>query len=121
MKRPNSAVAILLSLLLVLIPMQGAVAGVLFSDQSVDHSAHSSMDMDNKVALSCCDGHTDCSSNNPCNADECSSGHCATCVVAGILGYSKVPPIISNQKIYFLSNHSILSKSLSTLYRPPRA
>ena len=41
MKRPHSAVAILLSLLLVLMPIQGAIAEVLFSDQVVDHSAHS--------------------------------------------------------------------------------
>jgi len=121
MKKTNSAVAILLSLLLVLMPMQGAVAGLLFSDQSVDHSAHLSMDMDNEVAMSCCDDHTDCSINNSCNADKCSSGHCATCVVAGILCNSKVPPITSNQKVYFSSNYPILSKSLSILYRPPRA
>ena len=121
MKRPNSAFAILLSLLLVLMPIQGAVAGVLFSDQSVDHSAHSLMNVDTEVAVSCCDGHTDCFSNNTCNADECSSGHCATCVVAGILGDPDVSVSTSNQNTYFSSHNPILSKSLSSIYHPPRA
>ena len=117
MHRRKQAVAILLSLLLVFLPMQGAIAAVLSSDQPVEHSM---MDMDHETAMSCCDGHEDCTANNTCSANDCTSGHCATCV-AGILGDSKIHLNISKPVNYVSPNHSILSKSLSSLYRPPRA
>ena len=118
MHRDKQITAILFSLLLVFLPMQSSIAAVLFSDQPAEHSM---MEMDHESSISCCEGHADCSTNNTCEANDCSSGHCATCVVAGILGNSKVPPITSNKKIYFASNYLILSKSLNNLYRPPRA
>ena len=120
MRQKNRQTAvILLSLLLVLLPMQSTFAGILSLDQSDEAISHSMMDMDHETSMSCCEGHVDCTANNSCDANECSSGHCATCV-AGILGDSKVSPIISIQEKYFSLNYSIVSKPLSSLYRPPR-
>lgn len=120
MRKPSQSAAILLSLLLVLLPMQGAFAGILSLDHSDEAMSHSMMDMDHETSISCCDGHEDCTANNTCSANDCTSGHCATCVT-GILGDSKVSSNTSCQANYVSLNHSVSSKVLSSLFRPPRA
>ena len=120
MRKPRQSAAILLSLLLVLLPMQGAFAGILSMDHSDEAVSHSMVDMDHETSMSCCDGHEDCTANNICSANDCTSGHCATCVT-GIVGDSKVSSNTSCQEKYVSLKHSVSSKALSSLYRPPRA
>ena len=89
-RRSKQFTAILLSLLLVLLPMQSAFGALIKMDQSHDHVAHSQMDMNqvDAVPMSDCDSHTDCCSNTFCEDNGCSSGHCASCVT-GVLSDTK--------------------------------
>ena len=114
--------AILLSLVLVFLPLNGAVAGLLSIDQSHDHASHSMVDMDHKVSMSDCDNHADsCSAKNTCEmSNDCSSGHCVSSLV-GILGDVSALQNIPNQIEHTFLNYSVLPNVANSLYRAPRA
>ena len=121
-RRSKQFTAILLSLLLVLLPMQSAFAGLVKPDSSRDHAMHSQMDMSPSdiVSMSDCDSHHECSGNTFCEDNGCSSGHCASCVT-GVLSDTKIffgNPNLSDRT---WQNFSVTANSTKTLYRPPRA
>ncbi|MBT8438657.1 MAG: hypothetical protein HKP55_02765 [Gammaproteobacteria bacterium] len=120
MRKPGQMAAILLSLLLVLLPMQSAIAGMMSFDRPDDRVSHSLMDMEHHASMPDCDECSHCSINNTCDENDCSSGHCATCV-AGIPVDStaslKISSSLENPVLY----HSVSIAFIRSLYRPPRA
>lgn len=118
-QKTRQTTAILLSLLLVLLPMQSAFAGIMSLDQSADHFSHSLMDMEHGASMSGGEDCTHFSENNACDKSDCSSGHCSACV-AGILGDVQASLNISNHTQHPFKNYSVLTKLISSLYRPPR-
>jgi hypothetical protein len=120
MRKPGQIAAILLSLLLVLLPLQSAMAGIMSFDRPDDHASHSMMDMEHHTSMPDCDECTHCSTSNTCNENDCSSGHCATSV-AGITADSSVSLKISSSLENPVLYHSVSIAFISSLYRPPRA
>ena len=118
----NKIFAILLSLALAFLPMQGAFAGILSLDLGDDHASHSMMDMQQKASMTDSEVHSSCTAHNSCDSNDCSSGHCATCVVVtGILGDTSGAVNTSNPTENSVFNNSVSTTFLNSLYRPPRA
>jgi len=114
--------AIMLSILLGLSPLQGALAGyVTFDDQPENvHqpvSLHADMDMaDNPSAQDHEQCGTDLTSMNHC----CSSGHCASCAV-GITQVSILSTINISEPLPIQVDDRFVSQPSTALFRPPKS
>ena len=113
---------IFLALLLGLSPLQGALAGVVNSfeqkenaHQMSDTHCAASMDVGNVSH----DG-TQCSTQNDCHEQDCSTGHCASCVMAVLPEVSRISR--SGDASDFPSFQSqFINSGFTSPYRPPRA
>lgn len=115
-------VAILLSLLLGLLPLQGVFAGeapMNARGSVVNMSGMTGMDHEKMLQMAqTCD---QCDQDSCCNGGSCSIDHCASCALSAVLtGSSMNLPLEVKTS---LSGFASLSPSstLSFLYRPPRA
>ena len=113
--------AILLTLLLGLSPLQGAESGFALSanqDGSVHQMADGHddcMDSDRTAAQDC----GQCNSEAGCNGHSCSSGQCASCALAvhQVFSYHTNPTITSG---FPRADDGIVKQLSSSLFRPPR-
>jgi len=115
---------ILLTLLLGLSPLQGAIAGFASSfeqeggvHQMADrHDGGIVMAADHAAAQDC----EQCNAEAGCNGHSCSSGQCASCVLAVLPIF---PDILHRTATSGLlrTDNGFVSKLSSSLFRPPRA
>jgi hypothetical protein len=122
-KLHDRLLAILLSAILGLIPLQGAVAGV-YMLQDMAGEAHPMNGHHDAARVSTAEHHTGmncdaCNLDSGCNGDNCSSGHCLTCLLALPGDFSfvieRTTPSPTVQ-----SDNDLVKRHLSSLFRPPR-
>lgn len=120
-RMPEKLLAVLLTLMLGLSPLQGVMAGSASSlDQekgvhqmstqgemvmNIDHGSHS------------CE---QCHAGDGCNGHSCSSGQCASCALALLPSFS-LPVNLTVVTLLLRSDQSSVSQYTSFLFRPPRA
>ncbi|MES9861525.1 MAG: hypothetical protein ABW157_12415 [Candidatus Thiodiazotropha sp. LLP2] len=121
---PKKLLAVLLSVLLGLIPMQGAVAGVDYQQDGDVHqhlmdSNHSNIMvlMEDHAAMMDCDK---CNTTILCGGNSCSSGHCISCILA-LLPEILIPTLQISVSIVTQSNTGLMHQPPSSHFRPPRA
>ena len=116
--------AVLLSVLLGLIPLQGAMAGV-YSQQDEDVHQHM-MDSNHSNSMVIMEDHTvrmdcdECNTTILCNGNSCSSGHCISCILA-LLPEILIPTLQTSASIIIQSHTDLVHQPASSLFRPPRA
>ena len=114
--------AVLLTLLLGLSPLQGAIAGIASSAQEGGLQQMADMQADHMVVNSDHAAH-DC---DQCNADDCCGGHscssaqCASCVLAVISVFSH-PIKLSTTSEHPRVDDGFASQPSFSLFRPPKA
>lgn len=116
--------AVLLSVLLGLIPLQGAMAGV-YSQQDDDvhqhlmdsNHANNMVLMDDQAAQMDCD---ECNTITFCSGNSCSSGHCISCILA-LLPEILIPTHQTSVSIAIQSHTDLMHQPASSHFRPPRA
>jgi hypothetical protein len=118
--------AILLSVLLGLIPLQGAMAGLAsLLEQTSEvqqhqmgshHDTGQGSTVDHGAMMDC----ENCNTHTESCGDKCSSGHCVSCLLALPAGFSFSVHHTSTSLV--MQTHCLLVKQrISSLFRPPRA
>ena len=114
--------AILLTLLLGLSPFQGAMAGFAASSDQ-EGGVHQMSDTQGDMVMDIDPATHDCEQCNAddgCNGHSCSSGHCASCVLAVLPVFSH-PTNLSATPGLLRADDDFVSQLSSSLFRPPRA
>jgi hypothetical protein len=113
--------AILLTLLLVLSPLQGVMAGnTASSDQ--EEGVHQMAGMHGDMVMvtdHVTDNCVQCDANDDCTGHTCSSCQCASCTLA-LLSVSPLPANSAATPILFRADDGFVSQYSSSLFRPPR-
>ena len=123
---PKKLLAVLLSVLLGLIPLQGALAGftspVEQKEEGQHHlpQAHHSSDMvsmhDHAAEMDC----ENCNSDSGCNGNDCSSEHCVCCFLV-LLPYFFFPENLTLASVVIQADSDLVRFSSTALFRPPKA
>ncbi|MEW8052700.1 MAG: hypothetical protein AB2809_20255 [Candidatus Thiodiazotropha sp.] len=118
--------AVLLSLLLGLIPLQGAMGGFIspLKQKGGEHQyqieAHHEAGMimmnDHAAELNCGQHSTDAGYDG----NSCSFGHCVSCLLA-LLPDFFFPTLHTAVSIVIQTDSDLLNQTVSSLFRPPRA
>jgi len=108
-------VAIFITLLLILTPMQAAFASSVNAVCDMEQMDHSTMTMD-QASISDCGMHDH---EADCKGANCSAGHCVS-VVNGLLPNFSFSSSFSNASDFIFSNDVFITQSISSLFRPPR-
>ncbi len=110
--------ALLLVVQIVLLPLQGASAGLFdMADSMHDiHQMERVLSVDNTASMDCMQKH-DMSSNH-CSDHSCPSCQCASCLLIPMFSTAVNSHNVSRSFQILLQ---LLSPSLDGLYRPPRA
>lgn len=123
---PDKLIAVLLSVVLGLIPLRGAVAGVTSTvnqtneqhlhQMNVNHSSDVVLMDDHATTMGCeiCNAHSLCSGSN------CVSGHCVSCLLA-LLPDTLIPRHQISAIIIIQPDIDWGRQPTSSLFRPPRA
>jgi hypothetical protein len=114
--------AVLLTLLLGLSPLQGVMTGFATSsdqEKRVHQLAdmHSDKVMDTDHATPDCE---QCNVDDGCTGLNCSSGQCASCVLA-VLPDSSHPMDLTTTSGFIRTDGGFISQLSSSLFRPPKA
>lgn len=120
-------ISLLIAMLLVLSPLQGAMAGIASGGMAPMSSMQSmpagDMVMDHNMMqkASASDHQCDeCNTNACCSGAQCLSGHCATCAFGLVPVISRVTVAIV-RVMAFAPDSTHLQQVPDTLFRPPRA
>jgi hypothetical protein len=119
---PEKLLIIMLTLLLGLAPLQGALAGIFISTdqhvgmQQMPDSHADAMVMDHSTSHDCVQNMDD----KRCSGHSCSSGHCASCAL-GLTASFAYTAIFSSAPKSNLTDERFVSQTSSLLFRPPRA
>lgn len=121
---PEKLLAVLLSVLLGLIPLQGAMAGVYSQKDDVVHQHHMDANhsdimvmMHDSATMMDCD---ECNTATLCGGNSCSSGHCISCILA-LLPQILIPTLQTSTSIVAQLHFEFMRQPASSLFRPPRA
>lgn len=122
---PGQLLAVLLSVMLGLIPLQGAIAGLSSSlEQTSKAHQHQMGNYHDVSQVSAADlgammDCENCNSDSGCSGDSCSSGHCVSCLLALLTEFSF--SLRPNTASVVMQTHSALvNQRISSLFRPPR-
>lgn len=113
--------AILLTLLLGLSPLQGAIAG-FSSSLDQEEGVHQMLDSHGGMVMNSDHGAPDCVqclAGDGCNDHGCSSGQCASCALA-MLPYITLPESLTAVTELFRTDDGSVNQFSSFLFRPPR-
>lgn len=116
--------AIVLALVLGLSPLQGAIAAAVSSAGVDTHSEFSSLQtLDDAAVTGAIDMGHDCDRCAPdgcCNGGSCASMQCSTCVAVPLASFpaAATHSTAAPESSY---NHGVLTDTVASLYRPPRA
>jgi len=120
--RPNKLVALLLSLLLGLLPLQNLFA---FDTTSMAHEMTSLMGTDSmaghpmdELAGSDCD---DCDAQSCCEQSSCSLHHCASCALNAVVSSDSCFLRHASATVHAVEQQSLPADLHSSLFRPPRS
>lgn len=120
--RPNKLVALLLSLLLGLLPLQNLFAS---DTMPMAHEMTSSMEADSmaghpmdELADSDCD---DCDAQSCCEQSSCSLHHCASCALSAVIPPDSLFLERSSGTTLVGLQQSLPANRRSSLFRPPRS
>ncbi|MBA1445539.1 MAG: hypothetical protein FE835_11705 [Gammaproteobacteria bacterium] len=112
--------ALLLTLLLGLSPLQGAMAGfAAASDWEGSMHQMSNMHDDSMVMDQAAHDCEQCNADDGCAGHSCSSGQCASCVLA-LLPVFLLPTHLAARPILPMADKGFVSQLSSSLFRPSR-
>lgn len=123
---PDKLFAVLLSVMLGLIPLQGAMGGFTstLEQKGGEHQhqidGHHSADvilMNDHAANPGCDNYN---ADAGCNGNNCSFGHCVSCLLA-LLPDFFFPTLQTATSKVIQTDSDLLNQTVSSLFRPPRA
>ncbi|MBL3591192.1 MAG: hypothetical protein JMN24_15585 [gamma proteobacterium endosymbiont of Lamellibrachia anaximandri] len=117
----DKLLAVLLTLLLGLSPLQGAMAGFAASPDR-EGSVHQMSDMHDSGMVMDQAAHDckQCSADDGCGGHSCSSGQCASCALA-LLPVFLLPTHLAATPVLPRADKGFVSQLSSSLFRPPRA
>ena len=120
----NKLPLILLSLILIISPLQGAFAALNFyaspdiSRHGMNHNGPGAVAMDAAKAMSGDCQH--CTEQNGCDGHDCSHTHCASCI-PGLLGFTQLDVTIRGADLYPRFEQVLSNRFTSHPFRPPKA
>jgi hypothetical protein len=114
--------AILLTLLLVLSPLQGVMAGITASSDQ-EEGVHQMAGMHGDMVMvtdHVTDNCVQSDANDDCTGHTCSSCQCASCTLA-LLPIFSLPTNHTATPVLFRADDGFVSQRSSPLFRPPRS
>ena len=123
---PEKLLAVVLSVILGLMPLQGAMAGFTTPIKQMGEVHHHQMGNHHDGSQVLDAGHSammgceNCNTDAGCSGDNCSSGHCVSCLLALLTDFSfSVHQTIAS--VVMQTHNDLVKQSISSLFRPPRA
>jgi hypothetical protein len=114
-------IAVLLSLMLGLLPLQGVFAGEVSMPMHESMVAASMNDtMSHEQASEMSPGCDQCEQDDCCSGSSCDVHHCASCAFAAVLAETTAMPPLPAAAHLPAFDSRVRSFTLSSLYRPPR-
>ena len=123
---PHKLLTVLLSLLLGLIPLQGVTGGFTPPLKQKGEENHYQMEAHHDVGVVLINdqaaelGCENCNPDTVCNGNNCSFGHCVSCLLALVPDFF-FPTLQTTASIVIQTDSDLLSQAISSHFRPPRA